>query len=266
LFCDESGQEHVETAEVVIDASGNHGEPLGLGAGGLPAIGERAVRSRIDYRFPNVLGDEQTDFADQPTLVFGHGVIAASAVIALTELAEKYADTHVTWVTRDAAPDDGPVTVPSNERLPRRGELAERANHLATGGHPALTWVPNYSLESIQFDEDRQRFRIVMTGDEQERRFRRVVADVGFRPDLAVFRELQVQVCPVTESISGGEGKGPQKMVLGEPDFYVLGAKNAGRGYGFDFAMGVDQIQQLFTIIGDREDLDLYATAKSLPK
>jgi len=51
-------------------------------------------------------------------------------------------------------------------------------------------------------------------------------------------------------------------LVTAEPDFYVLGAKSAGRDSRFLIADGIAQVRRLFTIIGDREGLDLYATAK----
>jgi hypothetical protein len=41
---------------------------------------------------------------------------------------------------------------------------------------------------------------------------------------------------------------------------YILGAKSAGRSSSFTIADGLQQVRQLFTIIGDREQLDLYKT------
>ena len=45
-----------------------------------------------------------------------------------------------------------------------------------------------------------------------------------------------------------------------EPDFYILGAKSFGRDSRFWISIGLEQIRELFTIIGDRAELDLYAT------
>jgi hypothetical protein len=56
---------------------------------------------------------------------------------------------------------------------------------------------------------------------------------------------------------------GPEALLTPEPDFYVLGAKSYGRSSRFLIAAGLEQIRDLFTIIGDRADLDLYhATAR----
>jgi hypothetical protein len=52
---------------------------------------------------------------------------------------------------------------------------------------------------------------------------------------------------------------GPQRLLRVEPDFYILGAKSRRNGDGFTFAEGLVQIRDLFTIIGDRTTLDLYA-------
>lgn len=59
---------------------------------------------------------------------------------------------------------------------------------------------------------------------------------------------------------------GPQSLINPEPDFYILGAKSYGRNSSFLVAVGLEQIRDLFTIIGDREGLDLYKSAITLLK
>ncbi len=49
-----------------------------------------------------------------------------------------------------------------------------------------------------------------------------------------------------------------------EPDFYILGAKSFGRDSRFMISNGLLQIRALFSILGDRADLDLYATMTGL--
>ena len=41
-----------------------------------------------------------------------------------------------------------------------------------------------------------------------------------------------------------------------EPDFYILGSKSYGRNPHYLHAIGLTQIRDLFTIIGDRPELD----------
>jgi hypothetical protein len=57
---------------------------------------------------------------------------------------------------------------------------------------------------------------------------------------------------------------GPQSLLNPEPDFYILGAKSYGRNSSFLISIGLQQIRDLFTIIGDRADLDLYRNAVNL--
>ena len=55
----------------------------------------------------------------------------------------------------------------------------------------------------------------------------------------------------------------PQSLVIeAEPNFYILGSKRDAGESGFQFSSGLEQIKRLFTIIGDRETLDLYASAR----
>ena len=58
-------------------------------------------------------------------------------------------------------------------------------------------------------------------------------------------------------------GCGPQTLLNPEPNFYILGSKSYGRNSSFLVSVGLEQIRELFTIIGDRENLDLYATMKA---
>ncbi len=51
-----SGEEQDVLARAVIDASGTYETPNPLGAHGIPALGERALRERIFYGIPDILG------------------------------------------------------------------------------------------------------------------------------------------------------------------------------------------------------------------
>ena len=57
---------------------------------------------------------------------------------------------------------------------------------------------------------------------------------------------------------------GPETLCTPEPNFYLLGSKSYGRNPQFLFSHGLNQIQQLFTIIGQRKDLNLYDTVSNL--
>lgn len=103
----------------------------------------------------------------------------------------------------------------------------------------------------------------------------RVLANVGYRPDRNLYRELQVHACYASEGIwpteadsrnrPGDDGTtspppGPEALLHPEPNFYVLGAKSYGRNSQFLIADGLNQIRDVFRIIGGRDGLDVYAT------
>jgi hypothetical protein len=302
LTRDRSGREFVSHADIVIDATGVFGNPNWMGPGGTPAVGEDAARERIDYGLPDVLGTQRERYAGRHTLVVGSGYSAATTVVALSELAGDAPGTRVTWATRHSVDDQeivGPLPRLPDDRLPIRDQLAERANRLATAGSPGLVYWPQTVIESIvdgradgtaasssEADSGSSggtaRFQVGVSGPQAGvHAFDRIVANVGYRPNLDLYRELQVHSCYATE--------GPIKLAAAllqhassdcldpvasevealrnpEPNFYILGSKSYGRNSTFLLASGLEQIRQLFALIGDRANLNLYETARSLPQ
>jgi hypothetical protein len=109
----------------------------------------------------------------------------------------------------------------------------------------------------------------------------RIIANVGFRPDNRIYEELQIHECYASQGPmklaaallgqSGGDCLdqklcGPGSLLHPEPNFYILGHKSYGRSPNFLFQLGLAQIREVFSIIGDRAALDLYSTAKPLLK
>ena len=60
------------------------------------------------------------------------------------------------------------------------------------------------------------------------------------------------------------QSHGSASLVTTEPNFYVLGGKSYGRNPHFLLSIGHAQIRDLFTLIGDRENLDLYQSIQAL--
>jgi hypothetical protein len=125
-----------------------------------------------------------------------------------------------------------------------------------------------FEVELHQRDSENDGRQITLVVDQ-------VFAHTGFQPDNSIFRELQVHLCYATEGPiklaaklldHGSEDCLDQSPVSAtdlinpEPNFYVLGVKSYGRNSNFLFSVGLQQITQLFQIIGGRKDLDLYAT------
>lgn len=280
LLRDGQGRESTTQAEVVIDTTGTFANHNWLGQGGIPAAGEIAAQSNIEYGLPDILGADRGQYAGKHVLVVGAGYSAATNLVALARIAEEDTSTQVTWVTRGKANggSHGPVPHIPNDRLAARDELATRANSLAAEGGP-VRHLPDTSVDAISWDETARRFSVQLIGEHAgEGTFDRVVANVGYRPDASLYEELQVHQCYAT----GGPMKlaaelvgqtspdcldqtsaGAQSLITTEPNFYILGSKSYGRNSKFLFSMGLEQVRQLFTLIADREDLDLYASTRA---
>jgi thioredoxin reductase len=278
LLRDAEGNERTETADVVLDCSGTYGSPNWLGNGGLPAVGESACEERIKYGVPDVLGGDRARYAGQRTLVVGSGYSAATTVTALARLANEAADTQVVWVTRRERHDDGvgPIVQYANDPLAERDALAQQANLLTVERSRPIEHRPQTFVDGIAFEGATAKFQVEFSGRHAgHEEFDRVVANVGYRPDLRLFEELQVHTSFASdgpmklaaallkqspEEARDGKPCGPPTLVNPEPDFYVLGAKSYGRSSNFFLSTGREQIRELFTIIGDREGLNLYAS------
>lgn len=112
------------------------------------------------------------------------------------------------------------------------------------------------------------------------------MANVGYRPDRTIYSELQVHTCcatdgpmqlasrlvaqaqamPASADCPDGTSHGPESLRTSEPNFYLLGSKSYGRRSQFLLSIGFEQIRDLFTILGERDDLDLYATMRPLSR
>lgn len=282
LLRDAAGKESVATADVVIDASGTFGNHNWAGASGIPAPGERAAAEAIDYGLPDILGRDRPRFADKKTLVVGAGYSAATSIVSLAELATSAPATKAVWITRRPAADGdvGPIAVIPNDRLPERDRLARTANALAGGSSGAVEYQPATLIEAIWPSPSGGQWSVRLSGSHAgTTEVDRIIANVGYRPDNRLYGELQVHECYAT----GGPMKlaaalmqnasadcldqtsqGPQTLVQPEPDFYILGSKSYGRNSQFLLSVGLAQIRDLFSIIADRADLDLYRTIGNL--
>ncbi len=277
----QDGSESEATAEVVIDAGGVYHHPNYMGQGGAAALGELALRNAIEYGVPDILGRDRAHYAGLHTLVVGGGHSAATTIVQLEELQRQEPSTRFTWIIRRAATAPqtiGPLVEIPDDRLAGRAELVRRANALAANPAAGSVCWTNTEVAALARQEDQ--FNVMLAGDQAGTVVvDRIVANVGGRPDLSVFEELQVQTCYATEgpiklaaSLLQNASvdclvqttPGPQALLNPEPDYYVIGAKSYGRMSNFLTSIGIQQIRQLFTIIGDREDLDLYATAINL--
>ncbi len=274
LVCDKSGAERYAEADVVIDATGVFGQPNSIGAGGLPALGERELTHEMERGLPDVHGADRVRFAEKHVAVIGEGFSAATNIIALAELAKRYRQTRVTWITRSSGHGEGPMRSIANDPLAERDRIAATANALANSDQ--ITWLPERVISTVSRSNENGTWTLQLAGSgTQELVLDQVIANVGHRPDNAIYRELQIDECSATGgparlsgmltaqgaadclSVTAG---GPESLLTSEPNFYILGAKSYGRRSNFLLLNGIRQIRDLFKIIGDRDSLDLYKT------
>lgn len=260
----EARGERVESADIVIDATGTFATHNWLGPGGIPAVGERTARG-VEYRLPDIQGRDRARFAERRTLVVGAGHSAATAIVALQALAEEARGTRVVWLTRTAA--ERPVAEVADDPLAERARVAAAANRAAADGEgwlERLTGAFVHALERLH-----RTFRVDVGRDRVERSISvdRVLALVGYRPDPAIARELQVQTCWATEGtyplsaallsqaegstdcLSAGAGLDAATLRHPEPCFFTLGTKSYGRNPNFLLQTGYRQAADLAELL-----------------
>src|SRR6266516_4820064 len=120
-----SGEEQDVLARAVIDASGTYETSNPLGANGISALGEQALREHIFYGIPDILRTLRERYACRRVLVVGSGHSAFNALLELAELAREYPATRPLWAIRRT--DLGQL-FGGGERdaLPARGALGQR--------------------------------------------------------------------------------------------------------------------------------------------
>ncbi len=259
LLRSRDGRERLATADVVIDTSGVLGQPNAAGQGGIFAPGELSLRAQIEWHIPDVHGSQRAAYQGRRVLVIGDGHSAATTVVALAALEPR---PTVLWATRNEllASVAGPLDELSDDPLAERRALVQAANRLANSTDQGVEHFSGTSLATIERLAESDRYRIELVGLHAGTiEVDRVVANVGFSPDLSLFEALQARLSHLT---SGVEQliTGPAGLLLAEPNFYLLGAKSFGRDSRFFIREGLRQIRDLFTIIGDRATLDLYQT------
>ena len=240
-------------ARAVIDASGTYSTPNPLGASGLPAIGERALREHIFYGIPDVLGTERARYTGRRTLVVGSGHSAFNALLDLAELAEQVPGTEIVWAIRRAAPGQM-FGGGAADLLPARGNLGARVRSLAEVG--ILRIEPGFRLAQLVREE---RGIVASDGQRMLPPVDEIIATTGFRPDLAPLSELRLALDPAVESPvalaplidpnlhSCGTVRphGEAELRQPEPDFYIVGMKSYGRAPTFLMLTGYEQVRSI---------------------
>ncbi len=268
------GAESSIDADVVFDTSGVLRQPNHFGAGGGLAVGESAVSGadRLWRYLPDIGGADRESFAGRRTLVIGGGASAATAILELVQLAEEEPGTHATWILRRRARTAAGSfsLVGRSDRRVGLLEFMGRVQDVECADLDSLEIVGESWTDALELANGEWTVRIGGDG-EGTWSGSNVLALTGYRPDWEMCRELQIDLSPVWECslamerwLAGASPNGTEskawRLVCREPDYYVLGAKSYGRWSDYVFAEGLRQVRDLFARIGDREDLDLYAS------
>jgi thioredoxin reductase len=246
------GEEIVE-AEAVIDASGVYGLPVGVGSGGVPALGELAVAERL-IRTLGALHDRIETLGGRRILLVGHGHSAANAIISLARRAETASGTRVMWATRSL--NRRPCTEVASDPLPERQRIVCEANHLASSPPAWLRMERRATVESITHD-DSGTLRVGLSGD-RTIHVDEIVGLTGYRPELSFLSELAIEIDPATEGAArlaralsnvtdclAVPSIRPADLDSGEPRFHLAGAKSYGRARTFLLKNGYSQLDTI---------------------
>ncbi len=240
-----SGQERIDTADVVLDCSGTFNTPKRLGDGGIPGVGELNARPHIAWGIEDVLGERRSHFAGKSIVLVGGGYSAATTICALAELAAEENATWVFWLSH--GPRGAPLPRIPNDTLKERDRLAVKANSLATRCDGNLEFHPQTVIDEVTCHGPDGGFRIAgrTAGKSVSWEVERLIANVGYRADLRISDGL---------SVDQPQGK-PETR---EPGYFILGAKSFGRDSGFLLRDGFDQIRRVFAQLAGNTKLDLY--------
>jgi hypothetical protein len=246
----------------VLDASGTYESPNPLGGNGLLAIGEASVADRIFYGIPDVLGEDRARFAGQRVLVVGSGHSAFNVLLDLAVLAEEEPPARLVWAVRRPA-IDGLFGGGDKDQLEERGRLGRRMRDLAQRGR--LQTVAGFPISHV---ESTPGGIVVRSEDKPLQPVDQIVATTGFRPDLAMLRELRLQLDPIVESPSAlaplidpnihscgsVPPHGAEELEQPEKDFYIVGMKSYGRAPTFLMRTGYEQVRSVAcALTGDWE-------------
>ena len=250
-------------ARAVIDASGTWRAPNPLGAGGLAADGEAEHRDRIHYGIPDVLGDARARYAGKRVLVVGSGHSAFNTLLDLAALREVVQDTEILWAIR--RPDAGLLFGGGRkDALPARGALGGRLRHLIETEAVRLAF--NVRITRVAPFAG----AMVVESDTGARLgpFDEIVVATGFRPDLALTRELRLRLDPWLEapetlaplidpnlhSCGTVYPHGAAELSHPERDYYTVGMKSYGRAPTFLLLTGYEQVRSVVAaLVGDEE-------------
>ena len=261
LVVEQDGEQRRYLARAVIDASGTWTRPNPIGAGGVPAAGERRHARRIAYGIPDVLGSARERYAGRRVLVIGSGHSAFNAILDLVALRDSEPATEIVWAIRGDAPDRS-YGGGDDDRLPARGALGATVRGLVADG--SVEVIAGFHTRAIAAEDGR------LVVDDGERRLLgdEIIAATGFRPDLDLLRELRLElddrveapralaplIDPNLHSCGSVPPHGVDELSHTDAGIYIVGMKSYGRAPTFLLRTGYEQVRSVVAALaGDWE-------------
>lgn len=242
-------------ARSVIDASGTYTSPNPLGSSGLVPLGIDAVADAITHALPDVLGSDRARFAGKHVTVVGAGHSAANTLIALAGLREAEPATRVTWLIRN--PSALRVSASADDELADRARLGSRLDQLVHAG--AIEKIDSFEITRLESTGAGVRIHGRRRGETAAYESDVIVNATGFRPDLAMLREVRIDLDDIVEaprqlaplidpnvhSCGTVEPHGFRELTHPDRGFFIVGMKSYGRAPTFLLATGYEQVRSI---------------------
>lgn len=253
------------TADAVIDATGTWFSPNPAGANGLPATGERELRSRIAYGMPDVAGTQRARYLGKTVAVLGAGHSAIGTLIDIARLQDEQPTTQAIWLLRGDQPEKA-FGGGANDKLAARGALGSAFAALVASGR--IEVETGFRLAEMSEVDGRLRLSAGSACCGRHVAADELIVATGFRPELDMLRELRLSLDPALEcppelaqlidpnlhSCGTVRPHGARELGQPEPGFYFAGMKSYGRAPTFLMLTGYEQVRSIAAeIAGDHE-------------
>lgn len=246
-------------ARNVIDASGTWRTPNPLGAGGYVLPNE--AEAPIIYGPPDSRGVRRDCYAGKRVLVVGAGHSAMNAVLDLLQLKAETGAGHILWALRR---DHLTKSDADADPLGERAALNAKARAaLSSGDVEVLAPFAIHALRptaagvEVDGDEDGVTGSRTVNVDE-------IIAATGFRPNLAMTREVRLRIDPWLEapeklavlidpnantSCNSPPVHGADELSHPDSGYFIVGMKSYGRAPTFLLSTGYKQVASVIARI-----------------
>ncbi|GGE02011.1 Pyridine nucleotide-disulphide oxidoreductase [Gemmobacter megaterium] len=233
-------------AEAVIDTTGTWFQPNPGGAG-LMVPGE-AGHPQVDHGMPDIQGQARARYQGRRVGVLGGGHSAIGNLMALAALP----GTVPVWLCR-ADSVTRALGGGAADQLAARGALGLEMARLVSGQRVVLE--TGFRLSGIEGTDP----MLAVASDGRRIALDALIISTGFRPDLAMLREVRVALDPALEcppalaplidpnlhSCGTVRPHGAAELAHPEPGFFIAGMKSYGRAPTFLLATGHEQVRSI---------------------